>query len=133
MSHILDWMDSFYQPALTNWAVTCYVCGTIIPLHWREPVALAGWGPDRVLGLFHRCRTCGAECSQPLAGLALASPAGRRFYQEHRRIRLLPEQDIEADGHPAVVTRFSSLTTCDTLDVVLARDSGRLVRVHPAP
>jgi hypothetical protein len=88
---------------------------------------------DQALGLFHRCPSCGAECSQPLAGLALASPAGRRFQQEHPRIHLLPEQDIEADGHPAVVVRFVSRTNRDTLDVVYARDVGRLLHVRREP
>jgi hypothetical protein len=104
-----------------------------MPLGSPVPLALDGWGVDRVLGFFHRCRSCGAECSQPLAGLALASPAGRRFHQEHPRMRLLPEQDIEVAGYPAVVARFASLTNLDTLDAVLSRDSGRLLHVQPGP
>jgi hypothetical protein len=129
LSHTLDWMDGFYRTALTNSTVTCYVCGAKLLLHSPVPLTLAGWGG--VLGLFHRCHSCGAECAQPLAGLALASPAGRRFYREHPRIRLLPEQDIEVEGHPAIVTHFASLTSCDTLDVIIARDSGRLMGVQP--
>src|SRR5262249_35046552 len=118
MSRTLDWMDSFYQRALTKRTVICYVCGTAMPLHGPAPLAPSTWGADRSLGLFHRCPSCGAECSQPLAGLALASPAGRRFQQKHARIHLLPEQAIEADGHPAVVVRFLSRTDRDALDVV---------------
>jgi RNA polymerase sigma-70 factor (ECF subfamily) len=133
MSRTLDWMDSFYQPALTKRTVICYVCGTATPLHGPAPLAPSTWGADRSLGLFHRCPSCGAECSQPLAGLALASPAGRRFQQEHARIHLLPEQAIEADGHPAVVVRFLSRTDRDALDVVYARDMGRILQVWPEP
>jgi RNA polymerase sigma-70 factor (ECF subfamily) len=133
LSRTLDWMDSYYRLAPTQRTVTCYVCGKAVPLRGSAPQALVGWGVDPVLGHFHRCSSCGAESSQPLAGLALASPAGRRFHREHPRMRLLPEQHIEADGHPAVVVRFVSITNRDTLEVVFARDSGRLLRVQPEP
>jgi hypothetical protein len=130
VSRTLDWMDSYYRLSLTERTITCYVCGAGMPLRGLEPRALAGWGANHALGFFHRRHSCGAASSQPLAGLALASPTGRRFQQAHPRMRLLPEQDIEADGHPAVVVRFVSHTTCETLDVVFARDSGRVLRVQ---
>jgi RNA polymerase sigma-70 factor (ECF subfamily) len=131
LSRTLDWMDTYYRRALTERTVTCYVCGTALSLRGSAPLALTGWGADHALGFLHRCHSCGAASSQPLAGLALASPAGRRFQQAHPRMRLLPAQDIEADGHPAVVVRFVSLTTRDALDVVFARVSGRVLRIQP--
>jgi RNA polymerase sigma-70 factor (ECF subfamily) len=133
VSRTFEWMDSYYQIALSKRTVTCYVCGTEIPVCGSAPMALGGWGTRQVLGFFHRCHSCGAECSQPLAGLALASPAGRRFHRDHPRIRLLPEQEIERDGHIVVVERFASITNCDTLDVIFARDSGRLHLVQYEP
>jgi RNA polymerase sigma-70 factor (ECF subfamily) len=133
MSRTLDWMGSYYQLAQPKQTVTCYVCGTETPLRSPVPLAPADWGVDRVLGLFHRCQSCGAECSQPLAGLALATPAGRHFQQEHPRMRILPELEIEVDGFPAVVARFASLTNLDTLDVIFSYDSGRLLYVLPGP
>jgi RNA polymerase sigma-70 factor (ECF subfamily) len=133
LSRTLDWMDTYYRLALPKQSVTCYMCGTDMSLRSPVPRALDGWGVYRVLGLFHRCRSCGAECSQPLAGLALASPAGRRFHQEHPRMRLLPDQEIEVDGYAAVVARFASLTSLDALDIIFSRESGRLLHVQPRP
>jgi hypothetical protein len=42
----------------------------------------------------------------------------------------LPEREIEADGRPALVTGFESIVDAARLDIVIARDSLRLLGVH---
>lgn len=42
--------------------------------------------------------------------LALYHPAGLRFWQQQRRIRTLPEIELEYGGRPALLTQFVSLS-----------------------
>lgn len=119
----LDWMNSYYQRALDEQASACYICGEALPA--PRPTLLPAWRATQAHGFWSRCSGCGAESAQPLAGLALATPEGRQFRQEHPRMRLAPERDIEVDGQSVVVTRFISMTDLATLDVLFVRDSGR--------
>jgi hypothetical protein len=61
---------------------------------------------------------CGFDNWQSLDGLALATPEGRAFRRRNPRIRTLPYHYVEAEGHPAVVSRFESLSSADCLAVV---------------
>lgn len=82
-----------------------------------------------MLGYHHRCPSCKAETLQPLAGLLLALPAGSRFRREHPRMRILPEQEVETDGRTCLVTRFVSADNAASLEFIVARDSGQVMRI----
>jgi RNA polymerase sigma factor (sigma-70 family) len=59
---------------------------------------------------------------------ALFTPEGRRFRHDHPRARAVGCREVEVEGTPALLTSFQSLTSRARLDVVLARDSFRLLR-----
>jgi hypothetical protein len=84
-------------------------------------------------GTYLRCDRCGCAHDLTLAGLALWSPAGRRFWRAHPRLRTLPEREVEAAGRAAVVTSFESVADAARLDVVSARDTYEILSVHGAP
>jgi RNA polymerase sigma factor (sigma-70 family) len=65
-----------------------------------------------------------------LTGQALSSPEGRRFWQEHPRIRMTSYHELEAEGEPAVLSSFTSVTSAAQLDVVLSRKSLWVIRAH---
>ncbi len=127
----LDWMGSYYQSASAERTFPCYVCGTSLRLSQLSQLKTI-WGGQQVLGFHHICPSCRAESSQSLAGLLLASPEGRRFLQDHPRMRMLPQQETEHDGSAAVITRFASLTDRATMTVISARDSGRTLHIFPS-
>jgi RNA polymerase sigma factor (sigma-70 family) len=75
-----------------------------------------------------RCSHCGnINRSHPLLQ-ALFTPDGRRFWRDHPQVRAVACREVEADGTPSLLTSFQSLTGRARLDVVLARDSFRVLR-----
>ena len=54
----------------------------------------------------------------------------QRFYHEHPRIHLLPNYEVEADGRPAIVTRFESITNQEKIVVVSASDTFEALQYH---
>lgn len=76
------------------------------------------------------CQRCGSDWAATIDGLALFSLEGRRFWQEHPRIRRVAYRPVEAEGVPAILTSYEAVNNRARLDVVLTRDSFRLARVH---
>jgi RNA polymerase sigma-70 factor (ECF subfamily) len=129
LTRTLDWVARYYQPALESRTIACYICGAVLPLYPLVPLHMAAGNGRQALGFQHRCPVCHAASTQPLAGLLLASQEGRRFRRDHPRMRILPEQEIEADGRTCVVTRFVSVDDQACLVFVAARDSGQVIHV----
>ena len=67
------------------------------------------------------------------AAIAMARPEGRRFWREHPRMASVPDQEIEAAGRPAIITRLVSLTDSAELAVVLDRETRQVLDVHGVP
>ena len=44
-----------------------------------------------------------------LSGVALALPEGRRFWRQHRRVRLLAEQTVERDGRGVAIVGLEAV------------------------
>jgi hypothetical protein len=85
---------------------------------------------NELTGVHHQCAHCGASNDTRLNALARALPAARAFYRDHPRARTLPEQRIEVDGTPAIVTSFESLTDQTRLDVVSACATFEVLAIH---
>ncbi len=77
-----------------------------------------------------RCSHCGStKRSHPLFQ-ALFTPAGRRFWQDHPQVRAVACREVETDGTPCLLTSFQSLISRARLDVVLAHDTFRVLRIQ---
>jgi RNA polymerase sigma-70 factor (ECF subfamily) len=129
LDRLMAWGGDFYPTALDAGAMACPRCGGAMPVRRRMPDD----GPPSLrgqLGAAVRCAACGWEAVQGLGGLVLALPEARAFWRTHPRIRWLPWERVEAEGGPAIVTRFASLRGAGRLDVVVARDTLRVLRVH---
>ena len=81
-------------------------------------------------GLHVRCGACGSVTNCSASALALASPEGRRFWREHRRIRERPAREIDIDGGEALVVGFDVVTGSGTLDIVFRRERYDVFTVH---
>lgn len=123
-----DW----YRLIQGKTTAACPSCGRELPvrsgLQDAPPPAFAGQTAVHIY-----CPSCDEAKSYLIAGLALALPEGKRFWREHPRIHLLPEQEIEVNAGPAIVTRFESVTSADRFDVVWSRDSIDPISIHGAP
>jgi hypothetical protein len=105
-------------------------CGRATRLCVGLPDALSA-KPDDRYKLYHRCAVCGqAPCLLSLHWLLLAKPEALRFQAQHPRIRTLPFDEVEADGRPAVITRFESVSSRDRLVMVTDAASFELLHVY---
>jgi hypothetical protein len=86
------------------------------------PPELEPRGLREARGIWLRCDGCGATSSTRVSHLAPSLPEGR-FWQEHRRIHLLPEREVERNGRPALMVSFQSRTDAARLDVLVATDT----------
>ncbi|HKC74418.1 MAG TPA: hypothetical protein VKF37_09485, partial [Chloroflexota bacterium] len=80
LSRLMACADSYFRRALAHGTVPCGTCG--------RPVLLRMGMPDYVplairhlRGMYLRCDRCGCAHDLTLAGLALWSPEGRRFWR----------------------------------------------------
>src|SRR5919199_5541234 len=83
--------------------------------------------------LYVECAACGAAVSQSFQGLVSTLPQLQAFWRQHPRLRLVRQHEIEAAGQSALVTSFASVVDTARLDVVIARDSLRLLSSHGTP
>ena len=67
-----------------------------------------------------------------LSNLTLYLPQAWQFWRAHPRLQILPDRDVELDGQEVIVTRLQSVTGSAHLDVIAARDTFKVLRVHDA-
>lgn len=122
-NRLMDWVRSQIQPALGTGTMPCTACS--------QPIQLRRGQRGAVLhDIFFTCPACGIARGVSLAALSLHLPEGRRFWRAHPRIRALPEYEVEAQGRPAVVTGFESVTGRAHIDTMFALDTYELLSVH---
>jgi RNA polymerase sigma factor (sigma-70 family) len=128
----IAWAEAYFRQALARGTIPCRRCGRPVPArmgmpHYVPPVM------RHLRGMYIVCDGCGCASDVSLAGLALWSPAGRRFWRAHPRLRTLPEREVEVAGRAALVTSFESVANGARLDVVSARDTYEILSVHGVP
>jgi hypothetical protein len=83
------------------------------------------WWYQRGRRFFYtHCSFCGKEVMHALENMILSIPQVQHFWSENPKMRLLPAQDIDVAGSPALVTTMKSMTSQATLTVIAlqARD-----------
>jgi hypothetical protein len=141
LSRLRAWCDHYYRTGLKNGFITCETCGRAIPVSISLVEDLPGWAreekdaprcvwrnDERVVSTL--CVFCNASSKISLEGLVLSLPESRHFLQTTPRIRTLPKQQVEVDGHLALVTRFESVTDSATLTVISAYDTYEVLRTY---
>jgi RNA polymerase sigma factor (sigma-70 family) len=124
--------DRYFRYALAHGTIPCGTCGHPVPSRMGMPDYIPP-AIRHLRGMYLSCDGCGCAHDLTLAGLALWSPEGRRFWRAHPRLRTLPEREVEAAGRDALVTSFESVTDGARLDVVSAHDTYEILSVHGAP
>jgi hypothetical protein len=125
--------DAFFRQARAAGFAPCGRCGYASTPRSRLLSQLSGPPTLSTRGVAWRCERCDASGDLHLLSLTLYGPIGRRFWQDHPRIRMLPEREIVAAGRPALLTRFESLTDAASLEVVSAQDSFEILHSCSTP
>lgn len=128
LNRLFDFIDTVYPQAAQDRSMVCPKCNRQtrvqmhFPEHWPMPYSHRH-------GIYIRCE-CGVERYTALGGLAIASQAGRRFWQRYPRTRVLPVRQLNYDNYPALMVSFESLRATARLDVIYERDSYQLLGCH---
>lgn len=118
-----------YHQALKGNPAPCLACGqpvTVQVEHRSRELKHAG----DVHQITLHCPHCGWASNKTLSGLVMATPEAQRFWREHPRLKILPAQEIEASGSPAILTRIQSISSVAQLAVISRRQTFELIGVH---
>lgn len=140
-SRLLNWCDSYYWTALRSGSIPCLRCGRVLPVLISRPEDLPDWArtkdesPGLVWNQHERfvtipCPSCFSSHRTTLEALVLCLPEGRQFLQAHPKIRILPRQQVEVDGHLAIVTRYESITASATLTAISVSETYKVLRIY---
>lgn len=118
-----------YQQALRTNSAPCLACGQ--PVEVRvERDARRHKPAQEISRVTLYCPACEWASNKTLSGLVLSLPESQRFWREHPRLRILPDQEIEVDGAAAYLTRLQSVTSTAELAVISQRDTFEPIQVH---
>jgi hypothetical protein len=96
----------------------------------RRPLQLRRHREGTRTGLQGACAACGQAVWSSVQGIAHTRPEARAFRSEHARVRTLPERDLEYRGAAATLVRLEAARGTAALEIVLARDTLRVLAVH---
>ena len=124
MKRLFNWSNRHFGPAGSR--VNCGWCGQLVTIQIGPRMTPRG----SEITLDASCPHCGTIQKESLYGQAIHHPQGYAFWQEHKRIRILPHRPLEVDGHAAVCTTFESIHSTRRLYVISSTDQGRVLRVE---
>lgn len=117
--------DAYFRAAVVGGEGRCNACGGPLAVRLAPADALPA-AHERAISV--RCPVCAAASHQSLAGRLLCLPAGRAFWRAHPRLVAPPIRTVECDGRAALVVALHSVADNVRLEVVLARDTYRVLR-----
>jgi RNA polymerase sigma factor (sigma-70 family) len=128
MNALFDWSDWLYKHSFKHRTVRCHGCGEELILYKcvTPRIGRQSYRPF----LSYRCGRCSARTVNPQFFNLLALPETRRFWRRHSRIRSLNEREVEATGHPAIVTGFESVNGSSRIEIVYARDTFEVIEIQ---
>ena len=125
------WVHSYYSRGVETGQVVCTRCSRRVVLRRLAADDLDRPGEEKAQpGLLAVCGACGEAVSSSLHGLALALPEVQLLRRSHRRLRFLPDYEVEHRGVDATVVPIRSAASSARVDAVFARTTLRLLSVH---
>jgi len=128
LNRVMEWADGYYRGGLETGVARCMACGRPASVKTSDATSSLD-GPRDLHGVRLFC-SCQVENSCSIAGLALFTTEGRRFWREHPRIHGLPLREVEVFGRPATVVSYASLSESAQFDVAFARDTLQILRIQ---
>ncbi len=140
-SRLINWCAHYYWTGLRDGTILCDQCKRPLPVRISRAADFPDWArsidervswnnhpDDRFVAIL--CASCHASFKSVLECIILELPEGQQFLQAHPRIRTLPNQEVEAAGRPALVSRFESITDSATLTVVSDYETYRVLSIE---
>ena len=120
--------SSYYHEGLRTGTAACARCGGVADVRRARPDEL----PESLRHtpcVLVSCRGCPSSLVASLRGLALCHAETQRFWRAHPHLHTLPDQSIETEGRPAVLTRFASKGDTAQLDVITDPTTFAVLRI----
>jgi ribosomal protein S27E len=117
-----EWAHGYFA-AGAGADVTCTRCGHTTRLT-RYERDRDGRASD---GLLAACPNCGEQVCSSVGGLVVSLPEVARLRRDHPRSRSLPQRATDFAGRPAILVRHEDLLGGTGVDVVLDRDTLRVL------
>jgi RNA polymerase sigma-70 factor (ECF subfamily) len=128
LNRVMEWANGYYRGGLETGVARCMACGRPASVKTSDATSSLD-GPRDLHGVRLFC-SCQVENSCSIAGLALFTTEGRRFWREHPRIHGYPLREEQIFGRPAILVSYASLTESALLDIAFARDTLQILRIH---
>ena len=125
-TRLVSALTELYRRAITTLSANCPACGrpaqVQVEHHKLSPIL-----QKPTTEVIIHCHGCGWTSSKTRSAMVMALQEVQRFWRDNPRIRFLPNQDVESQGLPAVVTRMQSVTNTSELAVVSVRETFEVV------
>lgn len=115
-----EWSTSYFAGGTGD--VACTRCGHLTRLSQHDD--------GRRRGLHGTCGSCGQEVWTSVHGVVQSLPAARALRGAHGRVRTLPTREIGYECVDATLVRVEAASASEAVDVVLARDTLRVLATH---
>ena len=125
-SRLLSSFSPIYQQALQSHTAPCLACGHPVDVNITCEVKVH----KETRQILLHCPACGWASNKSLSGLVLALPEAQQFWRKYPRLRMLPAQEIEAQGSRAFLSRLQSVSDAAELTMISSRDTFELLEVH---
>lgn len=128
VTRMIECGREYYAEGLRNRVVPCPVCRQSLPL--RTSQHEVQFAPGLRYYFSTECPRCNTSSTTALASLAFCLPEGQTFWKRHKRLRTLPEREVEANGRPALVVGMESLTCSASFHMICARDTFEVIEIY---
>ena len=129
LSRQLTSLHHTYRQALDGPLFPCVKCGQPTQVYRQLPETSLSYF-DHSIGICIECPLCGPASDAPLQHLVLDLPLTQRFWRAYPRMHLLPDQRLDVNGRPAMLTTYASVTHAAQLQVISAIDTLEVLDTH---
>jgi len=127
LNRVMEWADGYYRGGLETGVAHCMACGRPASVKSSDATSSVD-GPRDLHGVRLFC-SCQVENSCSIAGLALFTSEGRRFWREHPRIQARPLREEQVFGRRAILVSYTSLNESAQIDIAFARDTLQILHI----
>ncbi|MEX2426305.1 MAG: RNA polymerase sigma factor [Thermomicrobiaceae bacterium] len=126
---LAEFGGSYMRDAVVQGHSACLGCGKSARVIHSLPSPISERARER-FGAQVRCPSCNVVSYCSLTGMLLSTIEGKRFRSQHSRTCTLPEQEIQANGRPALVSRFQSVESAAEFVAITDASTMRVMQFH---
>lgn len=131
LSRQIAWLNDYYRQAMAGQLVQCPQCHAVAETPVQVGLGTIGRSePHLRHGIRMYCTACDEHGGNPLTHLVLDLPETQRFWKQHPRMRILPEQEVEVNGRSAYLSAFESVTHAARLDILSDAETLAVLGIH---